>query len=238
MTVATIIVTLDPSDDERWKTTQWHKIDKVVARLQHRIAMATSERNWRHVRNLQRLLVKSLVARLKAVKRVAQDNQGKNTPGIDGVCWTTPAQKYQAALSLTDGKRKALPLKRVFIPKSNGKLRPLGIPCMWDRANQALWDLALLPVAEELSDNNSYGFRPFKGAWDAYAQIHLLFSRKRYAADWVLDADIKGFFDHLSHDWLIENIPMDKRTLKSWLKAGVVELGKYKASEEGTPQGG
>ena len=106
---------------------------------------------------------------------------------------------------------------------------------MWDRANQALWDLALLPVAEELSDNNSYGFRPFKGAWDAYAQIHLLFSRKRYAADWVLDADIKGFFDHLSHDWLIENIPMDKRILKSWLKAGVMESGIYKASNEGTP---
>ncbi len=199
MTVA-LVAMHDPSNDERWKTTQWDEVEKVVARLQHRIAVATSEGNWRDVRNLQRLLVKSFAARLKAVKRVAQDNQGKNTPGIDGVRWTTPAQRYQAALSLTDRKRKALPLKRVFIPKASGKLRPLGIPCMWDRANQALWDLALLPVAEELSDNNSYGFRPFKGAWDAYAQIHTLFSRKKYAADWILDADIKGFFDNLSHD--------------------------------------
>ena len=228
----------DPSDDERWKSTQWNEVEKVVARLQHRIAVATSEGNWRDVRNLQRLLVKSFAARLKAVKRVAQDNQGKNTPGVDGVRWTTPAQRYQAALSLTDRKRKAQPLKRVFIPKASGKLRPLGIPCMWDRANQALWDLALLPVAEELSDNNSYGFRPFKGAWDAYAQIHTLFSRKKYAADWILDADIKGFFDNLSHDWLLENIPMDKRTLRSWLKAGVLEDGKFQRTDEGTPQGG
>ena len=237
MTVA-LVAMHDPSDDERWKSTQWNEVEKVVARLQHRIAVATSEGNWRDVRNLQRLLVKSFAARLKAVKRVAQDNQGKNTPGVDGVRWTTPAQRYQAALSLTDRKRKAQPLKRVFIPKASGKLRPLGIPCMWDRANQALWDLALLPVAEELSDNNSYGFRPFKGAWDAYAQIHTLFSRKKYAADWILDADIKGFFDNLSHDWLLENIPMDKRTLRSWLKAGVLEDGKFQRTDEGTPQGG
>ena len=237
MTVAPVAAH-DPSDGERWSSIQWNEIEKVVTRLQNRIAVATSEGNWGDVRNLQRLLVKSFTARLKAVKRVAQDNQGKNTPGIDGVRWTTPAQKYQAALSLTDMKRKALPLKRVYIPKASGNLRPLGIPCMWDRANQALWDLALLPVAEELSDRTSYGFRPFKGAWDAYAQIQTLFSRKKYASDWVLDADIKGFFDNLSHDWLLENIPMDKRALRSWLKAGVLEDGRFQRTDEGTPQGG
>ena len=220
----------------KWKTIQWNKVDKAVARTQDRIAKASSLGKWRKVRDLQRLLIKSLPARLKAVKRVAQDNQGKNTAGIDGLTWTTPKQKYQGAISLTE-KKEAKPMKRVYIPKANGKLRPLGIPCIRDRANQALWDLALLPIAEERSDRNSYGFRPYRGTWDAYAQIHLLYSR-RNAVKWVLDADIKGFFDHLSHDWLLENIPMDKRILKSWLKAGILIAGKYSDTDEGTPQGG
>ena len=111
---------------------------------------------------------------------------------------------------------------------------------MRGRAHQALWALALQPVAEEHSDPASYGFRPHRSTWDAYAQIQVLFGRQKSgkASKWVLDADIAGFFDHLSHDWLIENVPMEKTVLKGWLKAGVLQEGTFKKTDEGTPQGG
>lgn len=230
----------DPSAPGQWTSINWGYAERVVARLQHRIALAMSKGQHRRVRDLQRLLTKSLAARLIAVRRVAQENKGKRTPGVDGVLWTTPEHKLQAALTLANTKQAAMPLRRVYIPKANGKQRPLGIPTMRDRAYQAVWALALLPVAEELSDKASYGFRPYRSAWDAYAQIHVLLGRQKsgYAAGWVLDADIEGFFDHLSHGWLLENIPMEKRVLHGWLKAGILEFGRFAETDEGTPQGG
>jgi len=223
--------------DADWTTIQWSEMKTEVELIQHRITSAAERGNKRKVSNLQRMLVKSFAARALAVRQVSVLNKGKATAGVDGVLWTTPRQRLAAVKYLREEKaKKSSPLKRVYIPKSNG-MRPLGIPTMRDRAEQALWAMALLPVVEATSDRFSYGFRPKRGCHDAYAQIHACLSRED-AAPWVLDADIKGFFDHLSHDWLLENVPMCKKTLSRWLKSGILESGNIDATIEGTPQGG
>ena len=132
---------------------------------------------------------------------------------------------------------KALPLLRTLIPKRNGKLRPLGIPCMSDRAMQALYLLCLEPVSETLADPNSYGFRSHRACRDAIAQCFCALARKD-SARWVLDADIKACFDWINHDWLLENISIDNQILKQWLKCGFVQRKKLFPTTDGTPQGG
>ena len=163
-----------PTKEDTWTGVNWSKVETTIENLQHRITRAAEQGQHRKVRNLQRLLIKnSLSAKLKAVRIVAQENSGKKTPGIDGQLWTTPQIKHQAALELRK-RSHTKPLKRVYIPKANGSQRPLGIPCIDDRARQALWNMALLPVVEATSDPHSYGFRPYRGCWDANAQIRTL----------------------------------------------------------------
>ena len=222
----------------RWNLIDWEKVERHVNGLQTKIAQAQSEGKKEQVRKLQRLLVHSRDARLLAVRRVTS-NKGKNTPGVDGALWNTPAKKLKAALSLTDKGYKAQPLRRVNIPKKGkkGKTRPLGIPTMHDRAMQALYALALEPVAEVTADRHSYGFRKGRSAQDASAQLFNVLSKKE-SARWVVEGDIKGCFDHISHEWLMENVPMDKKVLRQFLKAGYMQQGAWNATEEGTPQGG
>ncbi|WP_082987394.1 group II intron reverse transcriptase/maturase [Gallibacterium salpingitidis] len=225
----------------QWHYVDWHKAERYVKGMQVRIAKATLAKDWRKVKNLQRLLVHSFYAKAIAVKRVTE-NQGKRTFGVDKVRWDSPEKKYQAIFSLSEKGYKPLPLRRVFIPKANGKQRPLGIPTMKDRAMQALYLLGLQPVAETLADTSSYGFRLERSTADAITHIHQIFSHKgkktNQPVEWVLDADIQGCFDHINHDWLLKHIPMNKRILHKWLKSGVVEFGQLKRTEEGTPQGG
>lgn len=201
-----------------------------------RIAKAVRERRWGRVKALQWLLTHSFYGRAIAVKRVTE-NQGKKTPGVDRVTWETPEAKAKAVMSLKRRGYKPKPLRRVFIPKANGKLRPLGIPTMKDRAMQALHLLALEPIAETRADPNSYGFRPERASRDAAEQCFIALAKKD-SAPWVLDADITGCFDNISHEWMIANIPMDKEILRKWLKTGFIWKGQMFPTESGTPQGG
>jgi RNA-directed DNA polymerase len=188
------------------------------------------------VKALQRLLTHSFAAKALAVKRVT-DNQGKNTPGVDGRIWSTPAAKSKAIKSLQRGGYKPQPLRRVYIPKANGKLRPLGIPTMKDRAMQALHLQALEPVAETTADKNSYGFRPERSTADAIEQCFKALNQGR-AAQWVLEGDIKGCFDNISHDWMLRLIPTDAAVLRQWLRSGYMEKRILFPTQAGTPQGG
>jgi len=219
-----------------WKTINWQKVRREVRRLQTRIAKAVSEGRHGRVQALQWLLTRSFAGKALAVKRVVS-NRGRKTPGVDKVIWYTPKQRMNAVQNLRRRGYKALPLRRIYIPKKNGKMRPLGIPTMRDRAMQALYALALQPVAETTGDPNSYGFRPYRSCADAIHQCYIGLA-KRYSAQWILEGDIKACFDEISHNWLMENIPMDRFMLRSWLKAGYFEDGNLYPTKAGTPQGG
>jgi len=221
---------------KHWKSINWKQVKQKVKSLQLRIAKAIKEGKHNKARALQWLLTHSFAAKLLAVKRVTE-NSGKRTPGVDGVRWKTPTQKLRAALSLIRKGYKALPLRRLFILKKNGKKRPLGIPTMKDRAYQALHLLTLEPVSETLADKGSYGFRQKRSCHDAIERCYIHLSRKD-SATWILEGDIKGCFDNINHQWLLQNIPMDKKILQQWLKAGFVENKQLFPTTQGTPQGG
>ena len=225
-----------PSKSNKWTGVDWSKTEKTISNLQHRITKATESGNYRKVRNLQRLLNNSMSSRLKAVRIVAQENSGKKTPGIDGELWTTPERKLQETHKLRN-RSHTKPLKRVYISKANEKQRSLDIPCMSDRARQALWNNSLLPVVEATSDPHSYGFRPYRSCWIANKQIRTLLD-KVHSPEWILDVDIEKCFDKINHNWLLENTPMETKVLKSWLKAGYLENSHLNYTDEGTPQGG
>jgi len=222
--------------DMTWHDINWAKANRVVRRLQARIVKAVQKGDWRKARRLQRLLTRSFSGRACAVRRVIE-NQGKRTPGVDRETWSTPESKTRAVWSLSKKGYKPSPLRRVYIPKANGKKRPLGIPTMKDRAMQALHLLALEPIAETQADPNSYGFRRKRRTQDAAEQLFTCLNKKG-AAKWILDADIAGCFDNISQDWLLANIPMDKEILRKWLKCGFVEKQRLFPTDRGTPQGG
>lgn len=219
----------------KWEAIDWHRVGRTVKRLQMRIAKATREGKKGKVKALQWMLTHSYSAKLLAVKRVVQ-NRGGKSPGVDNVVWYTPRQKVEAARSLKRRGYLPLPLKRIYIPKKKGK-RPLSIPTLKDRAMQALYLLALEPVAETKADKNSYGFRTKRSTADAMEQCAIVFARK-HSAQWVLEGDIKACFDRIDHNWLMFNIPLDKSILRRWLKAGYMEEGSFFPTKEGTPQGG
>jgi RNA-directed DNA polymerase len=204
--------------------------------MQTRIVKALEQGKLGHAKKLQRLLVNSTAAKLLAVRQVVS-NRGKSTPGIDGVVWKTPQAKYHAAMKLTPKGYTALPLRRVYIPKANGRRRKLGIPTMHDRAMQALYALALVPIAETLADPNSYGFRKERSVADAIAQCFMVLAKTNQAA-YVLEGDIQACFDEISHQWVYEHIALPGQVLKQWLKSGVLDDGKLEETTEGTPQGG
>jgi len=206
-----------------------------VRRLQVRIVKAMKENRWGKVKALQRLLTHSWSGKILAVQRVTE-NTGKKTSGVDGEIWDTPAKRAEAVHRLKRRGYRPLPLRRVYIPKANGKRRPLGIPTMRDRAMQALYLLALDPVAETAADPNSYGFRQQRSCADAMRQCFTVLNKAN--PQWILEGDIKSCFDKISHEWLLTHVPMDRRVLRQWLTAGYLEKNAYYETTDGTPQGG
>ncbi len=219
-----------------WDSIDWSTAQKLVRRLQVRIAKAIQAGKHRTVKALQWLLTHSRSAKLLAVRRVTT-NRGAKTPGVDNVTWRTDRQKLHAADHLNRRGYKPSPLRRLYLPKKNGKLRPLSIPTLHDRATQALHALGLAPIAETLADSNSYGFRQGRRCADALGQVHTVLARK-CSAPWVLEGDIRAGFDEISQEWLLQHVPMDKQILRQWLKAGYWERGQLFPTSKGTPQGG
>lgn len=225
-----------PRTVRSWQEIDFKAAEHSVKKLQMRIAKAVKEKKWGKVQALQWTLTHSFYAKALAVKRVT-GNKGKRTSGVDHEIWESPESRFKAIGKLKRRGYSAQPLRRVYIEKKNGKLRPLSIPTMTDRAMQTLYRFALEPVAETTADLHSYGFRLKRCIQDAIERCFKTLSWKRSPA-WVLEGDIKGCFDNISHDWIMRNIPMDKNILYQFLKSGYVERGKFFPTNMGTPQGG
>jgi len=221
-----------------WFAIDWPSVYRNVRRLQVRIVKAMKENRWNKVKALQRLLTHSYSGKVFAVRRVTENN-GKRTPGVDGIIWKTPEDKIKAVRDLRRREYRPQPLRRVYIPKKSDRTakRPLGIPTMIDRSQQALHLLALDPVIETAADKNSYGFRQQRSCADAIAQCFITLSHAPHT-QWILEGDIKACFDQISHDWLLANVPMDRTILQKWLKSGYMDKHVLHETTEGTPQGG
>jgi RNA-directed DNA polymerase len=223
-----------------WNAIDWKAANRLVRNLRQRIFRAQQEGNLKKVYSLQKLMLRSRANRLLSVRRVTQLNAGKKTPGVDKVVIQTPKARGQLVDELANYNLwKAKPTRRVYIPKANGKLRPLSIPVITDRAIQSMVVNALEPSWESRFEPSSYGFRPGRSAHDAIQKIYIL-ARSNARKKYVLDADIRGAFDHISHKFLqaaIGNFPA-KHLIEQWLKAGYVDKTGFNPTQEGTPQGG
>ena len=225
-----------------WDAVPWRAVERDVQRLRQRIFTASKAGDLKKVRSLQKLMLRSRANTLVSVRRVTEDNAGRKTAGIDGEVITTSYGKAALAnwMQYHAEPWHARPVKRVFIPKSNGKRRPLGIPVITDRVLQARVKNALEPEWEARFEPKSYGFRPGRGCHDAIEAIYQVVKGRNPKRLWALDADLAAAFDRIDHDCLLGCIGMfpAREMIRQWLKAGVIENGRFAPTEEGTPQGG
>ncbi|MFI8438973.1 group II intron reverse transcriptase/maturase [Streptomyces sp. NPDC079020] len=225
-----------------WHGIDWASTEANVRRLRQRIFKATQEGDLKKVRNLQKLMLRSRSNTLLSVKRVTQQSKGRKTAGIDRERALTPQARARMAVDIDQQTQpwRARPVKRVYIPKSNGKQRPLGIPVMRDRVIQARVKNALEPEWEARFESRSYGFRPGRGCHDAIQAIFSTAKGKTAKRQWVLDADLAAAFDRIDHDRLLDGVGgfPARQLVRQWLKAGVVDDGRFTRTDEGTPQGG
>jgi len=224
-----------------WHGIDWASEEENVRRLRQRIFKASQDGDLKKVRNLQKLMLRSRSNTLVSVRRVTQQSSGRKTAGVDGQVILTPEGRARLAVEIQETPtRRPDPVKRVYIPKSNGKQRPLGIPVIKDRVMQARAKNALEPEWEARFEARSFGFRPGRSCHDAIQSIFSMTRGKSPERMWVLDADLSAAFDRIHHDHLMESIGSfpGRGMIRGWLKAGVLEDGRWAPTEEGTPQGG
>lgn len=223
-----------------WASINWKLIKKRVRNLRQRIYRATKKGKWNQVRSLMKLMLRSYSNLLLSVRRVTQENRGKQTAGVDNQVSLTPQQRVKLVREIQENTLwKVSPTKRVYIPKGKGKTRPLGIPTICDRITQARVKNALEPVWESRFENNSYGFRPGRSCHDAIEQAWIRLNSQGKDR-WILEGDIQGAFDNISHEYLLKTIGKipGRELIKQWLKAGYVEAQIFHKTQKGTPQGG
>ena len=223
-----------------WDAVDWRAAEDRVRRLRQRIFAATRAGDHKRVRSLQKLMLRSLSNTLLSVRQVTERNAGRLTPGVDGRIALSAADKERLVIEIQWSPRRARPVRRVFIPKATGKLRPLGIPVISDRAQQARVRNALEPEWEARFEPKNYGFRPGRGCHDAIEAIYQVVKGKDPRRQWILDADLQGAFDHIDHDFVLGQLGSfpGRDMIRAWLRAGVVEKGRFAPTEEGAPQGG
>src|SRR5256885_7570399 len=222
-----------------WPSIDWATATQVVQRLQQRIFRASQQGHWRQVRSLQKLLLRSDANLVLSVRQVTQVNDGRATPGVDGRIATTAKERWRLLTDLRQTRpHRPQPVRRVYIPKANGKQRPIGIATIEDRVRQHVVKTALEPAWEAHFEASSYGFRPGRSVHDAIA-VCFNWLNGRSTAQWVLDADIRSAFDRISHAYVdrrLGNFPA-RRQVQAWLTAGYLEHEQFFSTTEGTPQG-